>query len=59
MKKSKKDIQFEKMIEEVMRAEGERLLAENERLKSDPSAAVPEEVDRRILEFINHGCTKD
>lgn len=27
MKKSKKDIQFEKMIEEVMRAEGERLLA--------------------------------
>jgi len=53
MKKSKKDIQFEKMIEEVMRAEGERLLAENERLKSDPSAAIPEEIDQRILEFIN------
>ena len=53
MKKSKKDIQFEKMIEEVMRAEGERLLAENERLKSDPSAAIPEEIDQHILEFIN------
>ena len=53
MKKSKKDIQFEKMIEEVMRAEGERLLAENERLKSDPYAAILEEIDQRILEFIN------
>ena len=53
MKKSKKDIQTEKMIEEVMRAEGERLLAENERLKSDPSAAIPEGIDQRILEFIN------
>lgn len=53
MKKSKKDIQTEKMIEEVMRAEGERLLAENERLKSDPSAAILEEIDQRILEFIN------
>ena len=55
MKKSKKDIQFEKMIEKVMRVEGERLLAENERLKSDPSAAVPEETDRRMLELINSG----
>ena len=36
-----------------MRAEGERLLAENERLKSDPSAAILEEIDQRILEFIN------
>ena len=53
MKKSKKDIQTEKMTEEVMRAEGERLLAENERLKSDPSAAILEESDQRILEFIN------
>ena len=53
MKKSKKDIKFEKMIEEVMRAEGERLLAENERLKSDPSAVIPQEIDQRILEFIN------
>lgn len=36
-----------------MRAEGERLLAENERLKKDPSAEVPEEIDRRMLELIN------
>jgi len=32
--------------------EGKLLLEENERLKSDPSAAIPEEVDRRMLDFI-------
>lgn len=53
MRKSKDDILFERLMEQVLREEGERLLAENERLNADPSAEVPEDVNRRMLELIN------
>jgi hypothetical protein len=44
---------FELLMEQVAKAEGERLMAENERLKADPSATVPEEVSRRMLALID------
>jgi hypothetical protein len=44
---------FELLMEQVAKAEGERLLAENERLKADPTAAVPEELNRRMLTLID------
>lgn len=53
MKIHKDDILFERLMEQVIHEEGERLLAENERLKAEPSAAVPEEFNRRMLELIN------
>ena len=34
-------------------AEGERLLAENERLKADPAATVPEEINQRMFDLID------
>lgn len=43
---------FKQLMRQYMEAEGERLLAENERLKADPSAAVPPELDKKCLELI-------
>lgn len=46
------DALFAMWMEPVARAEGRRLLEENERLKKDPSAAVPEAVLRRSRQTI-------
>lgn len=46
---------FKRLMRQYMEAEGERLLDENERLKADPSAAVPPELDKKCLELI-HGA---
>ncbi len=43
---------FKRLMGQYMEAEGERLLAENERLRADPSAAVPPELDKKCLELI-------
>ena len=43
---------FLRLMRLYMEAEGKRLLAENKRLKADPSAEVPPELDRKCLELI-------
>ena len=52
MKKSPEEILFEQLLKQMVEEEGKRLLEENERLKADPSAAVPEEVNQRMIELI-------
>ena len=44
---------FAQLMEQVAMAEGERLLAEKERLKADPAAAVPEEINQRMFDLID------
>lgn len=43
---------FSLLMDQVAQEEGVRLLEENERLRNDPNAAVPEELDRRSRETI-------
>ena len=43
---------FKRLMGQYMEAEGERLLAENERLRADPSTAVPPELGKKCLELI-------
>lgn len=49
---------FALLMEEVMRLEGEELIRENERLKNDPSAAVPEGLDRKCIKTIHRAFAK-
>lgn len=46
------DALFALMMDELAEQEGQRLLEENERLKQDPAAAIPEDVDKRCLKTI-------
>lgn len=46
------DALFALLMEDVIEEEGERLSLENERLKNDPSAAVPEELHERCRRTI-------
>ncbi|MCI9507956.1 MAG: hypothetical protein HFF62_15575 [Oscillospiraceae bacterium] len=46
------DALFALMMDELVEEEGQQLLEENERLKQDPDAAVPEDVDKRCLKTI-------
>ena len=43
---------FALLMHAVAVLEGKRLLQENERLKSDPAAAVPPEIDQKCTETI-------
>ena len=46
------------LMDEFAESEGKRYIEENERLRQDPSAAVPEDVERRALQFINREFAK-
>lgn len=46
------DALFALLMDEVAASEGNRALEENERLKRDPDAAVPEETQQKCLQFI-------
>lgn len=46
------DALFALLMDEVAQEEGARLLEENERLKGDPNAAVPPDLDKKSLETI-------
>ena len=46
------------LMSDFAESEGAYYIAENERLQNDPSAAVPEDVDRRILQFIEREMAK-
>ena len=43
---------FAELMRELAEMEGEQLLQENERLRNDPGAAVPQELDRKCRELI-------
>ena len=46
------DVFFHAVMSEVAKKEGKRLIEENERLKADPSSALPEAVYKRGLKTI-------
>lgn len=52
------DALFALLMDEVARAEGEKLLAENERLMQDPDADIPDDVMRRCRKVINREFSK-
>lgn len=52
------DALFALLVNDMMEAEGKRLLEENERLKQDPSAAVPDEVNARCIRTINRAFAR-
>lgn len=52
------DALFALMMDDVATAEGKKYLEENERLKNDPEAAVPEEVSRECLRTIRREFAK-
>lgn len=53
------DAVFALLMEEVAEQEGKRLLEENERLKSDPSAKVPDNLDRRCRQIIKRSFARE
>ena len=52
------DALFALLMDDMMEEEGRQLLEENERLKQEPSAAVPEEVNARCIKTINRAFTR-
>ena len=52
------DALFALLMEDVIEEEGKRLAEENEQLKNDPSAAVPEELHERCVETIHRAFGK-
>lgn len=46
------------LMDEFAESEGKRYIEENERLRQDPSAAVPEDVERRALQLIDREFAK-
>ena len=49
---SYEDALFALLMDKVAKAEGARLLEENERLQNDPNAAVPEHIDKACMDTI-------
>lgn len=52
------DAVFALLMEQVAQIEGEEFLKENERLKNDPAAAVPESLDRKCRQTIKRAFRK-
>ena len=52
------DALFAMLMDEIAEKEAAMAQEENERLKDDPAAAVPEDVDRRCLQTISRYFTK-
>lgn len=52
------DALFALMMDDVVTAEGKKYLEENERLKNDPDAAVPEEISKECLRTIRRHFAK-
>lgn len=53
------DAVFALLMEDVVEQEGKRLLEENERLKQDPSAKVPDAFDKRCRQIIKRSLAKE
>lgn len=58
MFESYEEMWFALLMEQVSQMEGEELLAKNEELKNDPSAAVPEALDKKCRETIQKSFAK-
>lgn len=52
------DALFALLMDEIAAMEGREAEEENERLKNDPSAAIPEDVDKRCMQTIRRGFAK-
>ena len=52
------DALFALAMNKIATAEGQWAIEENERLKNDPAAAVPEELDRRCMQTIQRQFAK-
>lgn len=52
------DALFALLMDEIATEEGKKAEAENERLKNDPSAAIPEALDKRCLRTIRRAFAK-
>lgn len=52
------ELEFAEMMKQYCIERGELLLRENERLKQDPDAAVPEDMRQRMLNFISNAFDK-
>lgn len=52
------DALFALLMDEIATMEGKKAVEENERLKNSPSAAIPEDVDRRCLQTIRRHFAK-
>lgn len=52
------DALFALLMDDVARAEGERLIRENEALQTDPRAAVPDDIDLRCRRTIQRAFAK-
>lgn len=52
------DALFALIMNKIATAEGQWAIEENERLKNDPTAAVPEELDKRCMQIIRRHFTK-
>lgn len=53
------DALFALLMDDIADEEGQALLEENERLKHDPSAAVPEELDKKCRKIIRNTFRKE
>lgn len=53
------DAVFALLMEDVVEQEGKRLLEENERLKQDPSAKVPDAFDKRCRQIIRRSLARE
>lgn len=53
------DAVFALLMEDVAEQEGKRLIEENEQLKHDPSAKVPDDLDKRCRKIIKRSYAKD
>lgn len=52
------DALFSLLMEDVAQEMGAQALEENERLKSDPSAAMPDALRRKCMKVVRHGSRK-
>lgn len=52
------DALFALLMDKIAAAEGKEALEEIERLKNDPDAAIPEDVDKRCLQTIRRHFAK-
>ena len=53
LKENYEDSVLALLMDEFAESEGKRYIEENERLRQDPSAGVPDVVERRALQTIN------
>lgn len=59
LRDSYEDALFALLMEDVIEEEGKQLREENERLKNDPEAAIPDAVDKRCLKTIKRSFAKE